>query len=560
MADDNLRVDLNKLDPERLEEIPDDEFDTIFRQVLGLAETDRRDWQLLYYQPASERAARIHPAMERVIGVGGGNRSSKTETVLAEICALATGVLPHSVGDQLRPKFRGPIKVRIVCESLTTVLHPIMLPKLKWWVWTGVDQPGGQRGHWGWIPRNCLIKGEWDASWSEKLRTLRVLCRDPDDIDKVLGESTIQFMSVDQDPSDFASGDLHIVMHDEPPSYAIWVENQARTMGVGGRMYLVMTFPDDPTIPVDWIFDELYEPGQPGPRKEKDKVWFDLWTTENRHLDQSFIEAQMRGWSLQTQQVRIYGQPIRFANLIHPLFTDRPQWWSFPAGMVVVPTEDGRCPETNSRNIAEFCHVQEFEHSNTYPCVFVLDPHPRKPHMFMWVQVDPSDDLWVIAEGEIDGDAADVATMVFNMEDSLGMRACLRLIDPNMGRSPSSASRRERTWQDEFCDAGLNVDLADDSDVGRARINEYLRPDEQTQMPRLHVHERCVKTIFQIKRYVWEDYKRKEERDLKQKAREKYDDYPTMLKYCLNYEPTFNSLHLGAPVLGRRIRRRGSYG
>jgi hypothetical protein len=46
---------------------------------------------------------------------------------------------------------------------------------------------------------------------SNKLRMLRVLCRDPHNPDKVLGESTIQFMSLDQDPTDFASGDFHIV-------------------------------------------------------------------------------------------------------------------------------------------------------------------------------------------------------------------------------------------------------------------------------------------------------------------------------------------------------------
>jgi phage terminase large subunit-like protein len=190
-----------------------------------------------------------------VLAIGGGNGSGKTEQMLALLVACATGVFPDSMKHLAGKLFRGPINVRIVCESLTTVLYPVMLPKLQWWKWTGVDEPGGERGHWGWIPPYCLKDRQWEKSWSEKLRILTVTCRDPEDLNVVRGESTIQFTSFDQDPSDFASGDFHIVLHDEPPPLAIWTENEARTMRVAGRMLLSMTWPDDPSIPVDWIFD-----------------------------------------------------------------------------------------------------------------------------------------------------------------------------------------------------------------------------------------------------------------------------------------------------------------
>jgi hypothetical protein len=162
------------------------------------------------------------------------HNSSKTEACLAEMVMCMTGQIPISLQDEIKPKdkLRGPINCRIVCESLTTVLHPIILPKLQWWKWTGVDQPGGEKGHWGWIPRDCLIGGDWSKSWSEKYRMLRVLYRDPLQQNRVIGESTLQCMSRDQDASDFASGDYHMILHDEPPTHAIWRENQARTMRV----------------------------------------------------------------------------------------------------------------------------------------------------------------------------------------------------------------------------------------------------------------------------------------------------------------------------------------
>ena len=76
------------------------------------------------------------------------------------------------------------------------------------------------------------------------------------------------------------------ILHDEPTKLAIWTENQARTMRVNGRMMLAMTWPDDPSIPVDWIFDEIYEKAQPGAGKSPHHDWIELSTRANRNLDQ----------------------------------------------------------------------------------------------------------------------------------------------------------------------------------------------------------------------------------------------------------------------------------
>jgi hypothetical protein len=241
------------------------------------------------------------------------------------------------------------------------------------------------------------------------------------------------------------------------------------------------------------------------------------------------------------------------------------QWWSYPLGRTVMPErgDDGRmrCPETGSLEVVEFNHVVENMDEMiqpNWPALFLLDPHPRKPHMFLWVVVDPSDDLWVVAEGSEEGDPADVAKHVVATERVLGINTVMRIMDPNMGRSPASA-RRGITWQDEFEEARLPCELADDSDVGRARINEYLKPDRGTMRPRLHVHGRCRETIFQLKRYVWDEYRRTTDRDVKQAPKPKYDDYPTLLRYALNSEPQFSVLHRGAPVLKRGGQRGGAY-
>ena len=179
--------------------------------------------------------------------------------------------------------------------------------------------------------------------------------------------------------------------------------------------------------------------------------------------------------------------------------------------------------------------------------------------MFCWAQIDPADDIWIVAEGQIDGDPLEVRECVDGIEEGLALLTAQRLMDPNMGASPASA-RRGVNWQDEFSEAGLMCDLADDHDVGRSRVNEYLKPDPDTLRPRLHIHERCSNCIAHMKRYSWDEFRHGAERDLKQKPRDKYDDYPSMLRYLMNYQPSFKILHQGHPIITRPGTRKGAYG
>jgi hypothetical protein len=558
-------MNLSDLRPETLNALSDSQFRDVLARVVNVQQEDRKQNAILYYRPVSEKAQKVHETRAKVVGVGGGNGSGKSESMLVEMIMCATGVFPHSQRHLVQQKFRGPIACRLTVESLTTTLEPIILPKLMWWRWSGVDRPGGERGHWGWVPKTCLIDGEWDKSYSHKLRILRVLCRDPDEPSRILGESSIQFMSVDQDPTDFASGDFHVCAHDEPPPLAIWRENEARTMRVDGRMLLAMTWPDDPSINVDWLYDEVYEPGRQG--SDPQITWLELWTTENQNLKQEAVAAQAEKWSEEISGVRIYGRPIRFSNRIHPEFTDNTKTWCFRCdkSIITIPHEvNGRpvCCNCQSENIVEYNHVQDFEAAHAWPTVFLIDPHPRRAHCLLWVQISPSDDWFVVAEGQVDGDCVDVRNAAEELEQNLGLHIAQRLTDPNMGLSPASSHRpggRPLTWVDEFCAAGLVLDLADDSAVGRARVNQMLKPDADTQCPRMIVHQRCKTTIYQLQRYSWADYSKRIDRDPKQEPKDKHSDFPSLLKYLANSDPSFRFLKNGPAVMKRTGSRKGAY-
>jgi hypothetical protein len=547
-----VQMSLLETNPDSLVSLSDSDLVGLAQQILSIQDQDRQANQLRYYQPASLIAGRVHTSTAKTLGIGGGNGAGKTDHALAEMIIRATGQIPLSQLDTYpRQKLRGPIACRVVCESLTTVLVPTILPKLQWWRWSGVGQPGSSQGHWGWIPKHCLIGGEWKKSWSERLRILRFYYCDTNDPTKIRGESSIQFMSYDQDSTDFASGDFHFILHDEPPKYDIWRENRARVMRADGTMVVAMTWPDDPAIPIDWLFDEVYDKGQPGPAKDPEIDWLNIFTTDNPHLNQTAVSMRAGQMSEAERQVRLYGQPLRFSNRIHPDFTDQPRTWCLECGKDVIAVQ-GKC-SICTNDVTIYTHVLNGRADKLYPVIFALDPHPRKPHMGLWLQIDTNDDLYVVDEISIPGGPEDVRDAVAQVEDRYGWTRIQRLIDPNMGRSPSSPIR-DRTWQDEFRDVGLVFDLADDSDVGRAAINEYLKPDKQTGSPRLTCDCRVATTIKQMKRYSWADFRHSLEHDLKQVPRSKDDDMPTLLKYCLNSRPTFR----GLVDQGRPLRRVGN--
>ena len=534
---------LNQLDTKfDLATLTDEQLLSLTQDVVSLQERDRRENALHYYTPANSTVGHIHNLLCGTIGVFGGNGSGKTEHALVEGIIRATGEIPESLKETYpREKLRGPIHMRVVCESLTTVLDPIILPKLQYWEWSGMAPQGGPQGHWGWIPRHSLIEGDWKKSYDKRTRILRVFYRDAES-QKIQGVSSIQFMSYDQDASDFASGTVNYCLHDEPPSYPIWKENRARVMrgGSGSTMVLSMTWPDNPASPVDWIFDEVYDKGQPGLLRDPSVEVINIFSTMNPHLDQKEIAARAGQMTKMERDTRIYGLPIRFTNRIHPLFTDQERTWCYQCGDMVIAGDNNVCSICNSDYIGPLCHVDNLKANIRYPCICLLDPHPRKPHMLLWVQVTPNEDYEVLAEKLVEGGAEDVRDAVKEVDKNLKHYQIYRLMDPNMGASPSGATR-DLTWQREFENVGLRFDLADDSDIGRARINDSLKPDRAFMRPRLMIDRSCTQTIYQMKRYVWDDYRSQDGKDVRQKPKPINDDFPTLLKYLFNYMPVYRS-------------------
>lgn len=528
--------------------------------------TDRRENAILHYVPASVKAEQVHRSSTMIRWIFGGNRSGKTSTGLAEMAMLSTGIVPEYLRRKypgvVEKRMRGPLNGRLICQSLVNVLEPTILPKLQWWKWNGGGPPGDDKGHFGFIPKFCLIDGEWDRSWSSKTRTLRYYYRNPENIDQIVGESSIQFFSYDQDLKDFTSAHCHYVMFDEPPPEPIYRENKMRIISANGWLMGMMTWPDDPSINVDWLHDEIYEKGSPGPKKQPDYECHELHMTDNVHLDQDVVAKHVATLSEVEKRVRVYGQQIRFSNRVHQNFTEVPRNWCFACGEDT-PTDGLRCLACQSDDIVEYCHVREFDWERGWPVINLLDPHPRKPHMLAWIGVTPQDDSRWIVTAEVKGDPTEVRQVCEEVESIYGLRVARRLIDPRMAAHPSSQTgHSDRTVLDDFDNAGLYFQPADSNiDTGVMRGNQLLQPDRHTREPRMIWHPRCQDAIFQYKRFCWSDHKHTVDKGQKQKVREKYDDYPALGRYFSNEDPTFSALTQGGRIVhGAHRRYSGRHG
>lgn len=516
-------------------------------EIVAQRDALKQQNQLYFYQPVSPEARKIHLSTKKEIITTGGNRSSKSDSHLVEAIIQMTGIVPLCLEhDYPKEKLRAPIRARLVCNSLTNTWESVLKPKLQYFQWNGRGVQGGPHGHWGWIPPSMLIRGKWEESWSAQFRTLTLA-----------NGSSLQIASYDQDVENFAGGSYHLILHDEGPPEPIYRENKMRTMDVAGRLMTAMTPPDDESTAWDaaWVYDQLYEKGQPGPGKDPDIDAFTLFTTDNRILEPGEIARIEKNLSLRQREVRLKGTFLHLSGRIYSIYTDRPQIWCFSCNDVAFLNE-GRCVTCESIDVCEFCHFTEpFETAYHWPTVFLLDPHPRKANMMSWVAVDPNDDWWQILELAADDSPDECKKLVDDLEREYGLDVVKRIIDPNMGESPAhNAGRRHVTVRKEWDDAGLRCDLADDNfTVGMGRLKSAMKPDPRTKAPRLHVFDTCPLTNKQIKGYTWQEWRPSAaaHKDPKAMPMDKEDDFPTLLRYFANLQPTFSGLRMGQQVVRR---------
>ena len=458
----------------------------------------RKSRQIQFYEMANPDAIQIHLATEKQVCIRGGNRSSKSDSMLADAVICMTKIVPFSL-ENIYPKekIRCPMNVRFTCES-RTYWESNIKRKLQWNQWNGEETQGGERGHWGWIPHNFLIKGKWEESWSAQFNTLTLTCG-----------CTLQVMTYEQETDLFTGGSFHRVIHDEPPRRDVYEENLMRVIDTDGQVYTGFTPSNDPAKAQRgaWIY-EIFERGEPGPGKDPDVRSIILHTENNKVLSQDSINKSIKNLTPAERETRLHGAFFHLTGRIHPSFTDRPAWWCFGCNEIAFTADSKLCAKCNGDNIVQYNNVVEpFDEAFTWPAIYCIDPHPRKPHMMLWVTVDPSDDLWVVGAMDLDLKPVKLRDKVFDFERNHGLNIAMRLMDPNMGESRAhNAGERGVKVRQEFDAVGIRCAMANDGfTVGKDRLNEYIQPDERTKAPRLHIFSNCQQPIKQLKNYCFDE-------------------------------------------------------
>lgn len=533
---------------------------------------DRQDWAINYYRCENPMAEAAHYSTAKNVCIAGGNRSGKSTTMLAELVIQATGVIPEALKaryprEKIKPKFKG----RVVGPSFTNWLDPVLKPKLRYTDWNGPGDPVEGRGHWGLVPRQLLRMSKWESAWNEKTHTLHI-ARDSSHLTggrlvELREWGTLQVMGNHQDLYEFAGASLTFVGHDEVPKEGIYRENRLRTLDMAGQIWTAFTPPDEIAAAQEdasWFYDQIYERGLPGPMKHPLIDSFTIFTEANRILSQKEIEDMRSLLTPEQAEVRLYGRFCHLAGTVFKLWTPVDALWCFACRRRALI--DGTvCPHCQRDDTCRYSHIiPDFEIPKTWPIVFAIDPHERRPSQCAWLAITPSDDVLVVGElapsVSDGGGVGDVVRQIRDYEAMRGWRPVKRVGDPNMLASTNHMVEQGWNMRRAFDRERFPIDLAvtDSMPIGVNRIREYLVPDPRTRRPRLQAFASCAMTTTAMGKWSHGEWRTSGAmREQKETYAEKWKDPCDCVRYGLVTDLRFQTAMSGAAPL--RVGAGGRY-
>jgi phage terminase large subunit-like protein len=243
----------------------------------------RRFNPLEAYSPLTPQRA-FHESQAKLRGFFGGNRAGKTTGGIVDdlIQAAPEQLLP----EHLRPykRFRCPFYCRVTCPDYSNVLVPVILQKLR-----------------DWTPLALLRDQNFDRAYDKANKSLRLECG-----------CRFDFMTYQQELSQFGGAALHRVHYDEEPPQDIRNECKARLLDFGGDEILTMT-PLQGMTP--WAYDEVWM------RREQENVFcVQADMEDNPHLNEEAVQEFLASLPPEERQARKEGSFVHFGGLVYPMW------------------------------------------------------------------------------------------------------------------------------------------------------------------------------------------------------------------------------------------------
>lgn len=407
----------------------------------------------------------------------GGNRSGKTFGAVMEDIWWLTGTHPY------RKTPSPPIRGRVVGVDFINGIEKILLPLFKQL-----------------IAPSYLLGGSWDSAYSKSERVLTFA-----------NNSTVEFMSYDQDTDKFAGTSRHFIHYDEEPPKHVFDECQMRIADTEGEFWVSMT----PVDGMTWIFDMIYDAVQnaddleiveaPGPAHgqvmcspELEYMIIEVDQEENPYLSEKGRKRALSTLSDEDREARKAGKFVEMSGLVYK---------SFDKKVHVIPP---------------FIPPHDWEwYSST-------DHGWNNPTATLWHAVAPNGDVFTFSEHYKSGmTVAEHATAMHAREGAWGRVPDVRTGDPAMKQTQAVTGTSILT---EYAKNGIYISVETvprDVMTGVDRIQQYLRVNPVTHKPKWFITENCVNLIKEIQRLRWKKYasKKMQAENNKSEQIQKKDDH-----------------------------------
>jgi len=309
----------------------------------------------------------VHLSKASIRGASGGNQSSKTTTGCIEAIIKATGSLPFAFDPNHKnfkyeyPRHRlernGPQHVRVIGEDYQNGVLRNLIPTYR-----------------KWAPKEHLINGKWEDSYSSGEQTLRLI--DPQ-TKQLLG--TIEFMSNKQDLGTFQGPPRHMLVFDEEPDHEVYKENLMRFTTASS---LDVLFCMTPTKGLSWTYD-LFTRGTDEAGNNVD--WFQIASVCNPHANIKVLREILKEMeSYEELKMRLLGEFVSLSGLVYGKL--------FQHSVHVIEPFNTEC-DCQSRS-GRTQHIESCPYSK-YMGFVGIDPHMVKDSCAAMCFVDREDNFYV---------------------------------------------------------------------------------------------------------------------------------------------------------------------
>lgn len=449
----------------------------------------------------------VHLSAASIRGASGGNQSSKTTTGCIEAFIKATGSLPfcfdptHKDFKFTYPAHRlirnGPQHVRVIGEDYQNGVLRNLIPTYR-----------------KWAPREHLIDGSWEKSYSSGEQTLRLI--NPQ-TKQLIG--TIEFMSNKQDLGTFQGPPRHMLVFDEEPDHEVYKENLMRFTTAST---LDVLFCMTPTKGLSWTYD-LFTRGTDESGNNVD--WFQIASVCNPFANIKVLREILKEMeSYEELKMRLLGEFVSLSGLVYGKL--------FQHSVHVIPPFETECNCGGYREHTESCPYQK------YMFLGGIDPHMVKDSCAALCFVDREDNFFVDTCYKR---GVTVEELKYDWKLlTIGKRVVKTVADPS---SDSSLTIHDNINIFQLMKRGKhaipNLSKADKFQgsiaAGISNIKERLKIIERTKKPRFFIFDRpenklLIKTFKTLQRDTWAD---EEKKGAKDKIEEGIHDHHACVRYIL---------------------------